>query len=165
MPWTIILCVDQSGSMLNSLIHATVMASILAGLPAVEVRFVAFDTSIVDMSDKLADPVDLLLSVQLGGGTDIARAMTYCESLVVNPSRTVIALISDFEEGGSLADLLRCVRRLAEARTRLIGLAALDTNGAAVFNRSAAEKLAGLGMHIAAMTPDRFAEWLVGIMD
>lgn len=165
MPWTIILCVDQSGSMLNSLIHATVMASILAGLPAVEVRFVAFDTSIVDMSDKLADPVDLLLSVQLGGGTDIARAMAYCESLVVNPSRTVIALISDFEEGGSLSDLLRCVRRLAEARTRLIGLAALDTNGAAVFNRSAAEKLAGLGMHIAAMTPDRFAEWLVGIMD
>jgi len=165
LPWTIILCVDQSGSMLGSLIHATVMASILAGLPAVEVRFVAFDTSIVDMSDKLADPVDLLLSVQLGGGTDIARAMAYCESLVANPSRTVIALISDFEEGGSLSDLLRCVRRLAEARTRLIGLAALDTNGAAVFNRSAAEKLAGLGMHIAAMTPDRFAEWLVGIMD
>src|SRR5882757_4895279 len=153
MPWTIILCVDQSGSMLNSLIHATVMASILAGLPAVEVRFIAFDTSIVDMS------------VQLGGGTDIARAMTYCESLVVNPSRTVIALISDFEEGGSLSELLRCVRRLAEARTRLIGLAALDTNGAAMFDRSAAEKLAGLGMHIAAMTPDRFAEWLVGIMD
>jgi len=165
MPWTIILCVDQSGSMLNSLIHATVMASILAGLPAVEVRFVAFDTSIVDMSDKLADPVDLLLSVQLGGGTHIAHAMAYCESLVVNPSRTVIALISDFEEGGSLSDLLRCVRRLAEARTRLIGLAALDSNGAAVFNRSAAEKLAGVGMHIAAMTPDRFAEWLVGIMD
>jgi Mg-chelatase subunit ChlD len=164
MPWTIILCVDQSGSMLNSLIHATVMASILAGLPAVEVRFIAFDTSIVDMSDQLADPVDLLLSVQLGGGTDIARAMAYCESLV-NPGRTVIALISDFEEGGSLSDLLRCVRRLAEARTRLIGLAALDTNGAAVFNRSTAEKLAGLGMHIAAMTPDRFAEWLVGIMD
>lgn len=165
MPWTIILCVDQSGSMLGSLIHATIMASILAGLPAVDVRFVAFDTSIVDMSDKLADPVDLLLSVQLGGGTDIARAMTYCESLVTNPSRTVVALISDFEEGGSLADLLRCVRRLAEGRTRLIGLAALDDHGAAVFNRSAAEKLAGLGMHIAAMTPDRFTEWLVGVMD
>lgn len=165
MPWTIILCVDQSGSMLGSLIHATIMASILAGLPAIDVRFVAFDTSIVDLSDKLADPVDLLLSVQLGGGTDIARAMTYCESLVTNPSRTVIALITDFEEGGSLADLLRCVRRLAEARTRLIGLAALDDHGTAVFNRSAAEKLAGLGMHIAAMTPDRFAEWLVGVMD
>ena len=165
MPWTIILCVDQSGSMLGSLIHATIMASILAGLPAIDVRFVAFDTSIVDLSDKLADPVDLLLSVQLGGGTDIARAMAYCASLVTNPSRTVIALITDFEEGGSLADLLRCVRRLAEARTRLIGLAALDDHGTAVFNRSAAEKLAGLGMHIAAMTPDRFAEWLVGVMD
>jgi Mg-chelatase subunit ChlD len=165
LPWTIILCVDQSGSMLNSLIHATVMASILAGLPAVDVRFVAFDTSIVDMSDKLADPVDLLLSVQLGGGTDIAHAMAYCEKLVVNPSRTVVALISDFEEGGSLSDLLRKVRRLAEARTRMIGLAALDGNGEAMFDRSVAEKLAGLGMQIAAMTPDRFAEWLVGVMD
>lgn len=165
LPWTIILCVDQSGSMLNSLIHATVMASILAGLPAVDVRFVAFDTSIVDMSEKLADPVDLLLSVQLGGGTDIAHAMAYCEKLVVNPSRTVVALISDFEEGGSLSDLLRTVRRLAEARTRLIGLAALDGNGEAMFDRSVAGKLAGLGMQIAAMTPDRFAEWLVGVMD
>ncbi|GLS19398.1 hypothetical protein GCM10007874_24150 [Labrys miyagiensis] len=165
MPWTIILCVDQSGSMLNSLIHATVMASILAGLPTVDVRFVAFDTSIVDLSDKLSDPVDILLSVQLGGGTDIARAMTYCEGLVVNPGRTVVALISDFEEGGSMSDLLCCVRRLAEARVTLIGLAALDSSGSAVFNRSAAEKLAGLGMHIAAMTPDRFAEWLAGIMD
>jgi Mg-chelatase subunit ChlD len=165
LPRTIILCVDQSGSMLNSLIHATVMASILAGLPAVDVRFVAFDTSIVDMSDKLADPVDLLLSVQLGGGTDIAHAMAYCEKLVVNPSRTVVALISDFEEGGSLSDLLRTVRRLAEARTRMIGLAALDGNGEAMFDRSVAEKLAGLGMQIAAMTPDRFAEWLVGVMD
>ena len=165
LPWTIILCVDQSGSMLNSLIHATVMASILAGLPAVDVRFVAFDTSIVDMSEKLADPVDLLLSVQLGGGTDIAHAMAYCEKLVLNPSRTVVALISDFEEGGSLSDLLRTVRRLAEARTRMIGLAALDGNGEAMFDRSVAGKLAGLGMQIAAMTPDRFAEWLVGVMD
>ena len=117
------------------------------------------------MSDKLADPVDLLLSVQLGGGTDIAHAMAYCEKLVVNPSRTVVALISDFEEGGSLTDLLRTVRRLAEARTRLIGLAALDGNGEAMFDRSVAGKLAGLGMQIAAMTPDRFAEWLVGVMD
>ena len=165
LPWTIILCVDQRGSMLCSLIHATIMASILAGLPSVEVRFVAFDTSIVDLSDKLADPVDLLLAVQLGGGTDIARAMGYCETLVKNPSRTVLALISDFEEGGSRAELMRTVKRLAEAQVKLIGLAALDPSGEAMFNRSMAEGMAGLGMHIAAMTPDRFAEWLVGVMD
>ncbi len=165
LPWTVILCVDQSGSMLDSLIHATVMASILAGLPAIDVRFVAFDTSIVDFSDKLAEPAEILLSVQLGGGTDIARALSYCESLIINPGRTVVALISDFEEGGPISNLLRCVRRLAEARVTMIGLAALDGHGTAVFNRSTAGALADLGMHIAAMTPDRFAEWLVGIMD
>ncbi|HUI97931.1 MAG TPA: VWA domain-containing protein [Xanthobacteraceae bacterium] len=165
LPWTIILCVDQSGSMLNSLIHATVMASILAGLPSVEIRFVAFDTAIVDLSDKVADPVDLLLAVQLGGGTDIARAMAYCETLVKNPGRTVLVLISDFEEGGSRAELLRTVKRLAEARVRLIGLAALAPGGEAVFDRAMAERLAALGMHIAAMTPDRFAEWLAGVMN
>ena len=165
LPWTIILCVDQSGSMLSSLIHATIMASILAGLPSVELRFVAFDTSIVDLTDKLADPVDILLSVQLGGGTDIARAMAYCETLVKNPGRTVLALITDFEEGGSPAALMRTVKRLAEAQVKLIGLAALEPSGEAMFNRGIAERLAGLGMHIAAMTPDRFAEWLVGVMD
>ena len=165
LPWTIILCVDQSGSMLNSLIHATIMASILAGLPSLDIRFVAFDTSIIDLSDKLADPVELLLSVQLGGGTYIARAMAYCETLIKQPSRTVLALISDFEEGGPRADLLRVVKRLAEAQVKLIGLAALDPSGEAMFNHAMAESLAGLGMEIAAMTPDRFAEWLVGIMD
>jgi Mg-chelatase subunit ChlD len=164
MPWTVILCVDQSGSMLGSLIHATVLASILAGLPALSVKLVVFDTSVVDLSDRVDDPVDLLLSVQLGGGTDIGQAVTYCEGLITQPSRTVLALISDFEEGASPAALIRAVRRLAEARVTLIGLAALGDSGEPVFDRAMAARLAEVGMAIAALTPDRFAEWLCGII-
>jgi Mg-chelatase subunit ChlD len=164
MPWTVILCVDQSGSMLGSLIHATVLASILAGLPALSVKLVVFDTSVVDLSDRVDDPVDLLLSVQLGGGTDIGQAVTYCEGLITQPSRTVLALISDFEEGASPAALIRAVRRLAEARVTLIGLAALGDSGEPVFDRAMAARLAEVGMAIAALTPDRFAEWLCGVI-
>jgi len=164
LPWTIILCVDQSGSMLGSVIHAAVLASILAGLPALNIKLVVFDTSVVDLSDRVDDPVDLLLSVQLGGGTNIGQAITYCEGLVTQPARTVLALISDFEEGGSPAALIRAVRRLAEARVTMIGLAALDGAAAPVFDRSMAARLAEAGMEIAAITPDRFAEWLAGVM-
>lgn len=164
MPWTVILCVDQSGSMLTSLIHASVMASILAALPAVAVKLVVFDTSVVDLSDRVSDPVDLLLSVQLGGGTDIGKAVTYCEGLVTQPSRTVLALISDFEEGASPAALIRAVRRLAEARVALIGLAALDPDGEPTYDRAMAARLAAAGMSVAALTPDRFAEWLAGVI-
>jgi len=118
----------------------------------------------VDLSDRIGDPVDLLLSVQLGGGTDIGKAITYCEGVVSQPSRTVVALISDFEEGGSPSVLIRAVRRLAEARVTLIGLAALDESATPVFDRAMAARLADAGMAIAALTPDRFAEWLAGIM-
>ncbi len=160
IPWSVILCVDQSGSMIGSLIHAVVTASILASLPSVSVRMVLFDTSVVDVSDQLSDPVDLLLSVQLGGGTDIAQAMAYCEGLVTQPSRTVLTLISDFEEGGSPAELVRTVSRLREARVTLLGLAALGDSGEPLYDRVMAGRLAGAGMQIAALTPDRFVEWL-----
>lgn len=164
IPWTVILCVDQSGSMLDSLIHAVVLSAILAGLPAVSVKLVLFDTAVVDLSDRVDDPVDLLMSVQLGGGTDIGKAMTYCEGLITQPSHTVLALISDFEEGGSPADLVRTVRRLAEARVTQIGLASLNDDGAAYYDRAMAGRLADAGMTIAALTPDRFAEWLGGVI-
>jgi Mg-chelatase subunit ChlD len=164
LPWTVILCVDQSGSMVSSLIHAVVLASILAGLSAVSVKLVVFDTSVVDLSDRLDDPVDLLLSVQLGGGTNIAKAVRYCEQLVTQPTRTVLALISDFEEGGSPAELVRAVRRLAEAQVTLLGLAALDDAGEPMFDRAMGARLADAGMSVAALTPDRFAEWLGGII-
>src|SRR5262245_33168904 len=91
LPWRILLCVDQSGSMTDSILHAAVMATILSGLPGVQVKMVLFDTALVNVSDKLVDPLDTLMSVQLGGGTDIGRAVAYCETLVEDPQRTVLA--------------------------------------------------------------------------
>ena len=162
LPWTVILCVDQSGSMTESLIHAAVMAAILSGLPGVRVKMVLFDTSVVDVSDRLDDPLDVVLSVQLGGGTNIGRAVAYCEGLVEDPSRTVLALVSDFYEGASPARLLGSLSRLNEARVRMVGLAALDDEGRADFDHSIAEAAAERGMAVSAMTPDHFAEWFAG---
>ena len=164
LTWNVILCVDQSGSMTDSIIHAAVMATILSGLPGVNVKMILFDTSVVDVTDRLTDPLETLLSVQLGGGTDIGKAMTYCESLVENPERTVVALITDFGEGASPRTLYAAVARLIEQQVKLIGLAALDDSNSADYDHMIAGKLADLGMHIGAMTPNRFAQWLVEIM-
>lgn len=164
LPWTIILCVDQSGSMLTSTIYAAVMAAILTGLPSVNLKLIVFDTSVVDLSSEAHDPVSVLMSVQLGGGTDIGGAVTYCETLVTQPTRTIFVLLSDFMEGGSVAQLVGAVRRMSAARVKLLGLAALDDDGSAVYDHATAQKLAGVGMEVAALTPDRFAEWLGRVM-
>ncbi|GEO01314.1 hypothetical protein NSE01_31460 [Novosphingobium sediminis] len=160
LPWTIILCVDQSGSMLSSTIYAAVMASILTALPSVEVKLVVFDTAIVDLSSEAHDAVEVLMSVQLGGGTNIGAAVEYCEGLAVQPTRTIFVLISDFEEGAPVGRLLSAVRRMASARITMLGLGALSDDAAPVYDRRMAERLAGCGMEIAALTPDRFAEWI-----
>ena len=164
LPWRIILCVDQSGSMTDSIIHSAVMAAILGGLPGVSVKMVLFDTSIIDVSDKLTDPLDTLLSVQLGGGTNIGKAVAYCEQYVEDPERTVFALISDFCEGASPRALIASIARLAEARVKLIGITALDDVNAGLFDENIASKAVTLGMNVGTMTPDKFAEWLAGIM-
>jgi Mg-chelatase subunit ChlD len=163
-PWTIILCVDQSGSMVSSVIYSAVMAAIIAGLPSLKLHLVVFDTAIVDLTDRASDPVEVLLSVQLGGGTDIGRAVTYCEQLIQQPTRTILVLVSDFYEGASPARLIAAVRRLAEARVTLLGLAALDERAVPDFDRGMAGRLADVGMKIAALTPERFAEWLAEVI-
>ncbi|ESQ75235.1 VWA domain-containing protein [Asticcacaulis sp. AC402] len=160
LPWRIILCVDQSGSMLDSTIYAAVMAAILTGLPSLDVRLVVFDTSVVDLSEEAADPVSVLMSVQLGGGTDIAGAVAYCEQLVEQPTRTVLALITDFCEGGPASRLIAAIRRLNAARVTMIGLAALSEDATPDYDRATAERVAAAGMKVAALTPDRFADWL-----
>jgi len=164
LPWTIILCVDQSGSMLTSTIYSAVMASILTALPAVEVKLIVFDTAIVDLSSEAHDPVEVLMSVQLGGGTNIAAAMEYCETLVTQPTRTVFVLVSDFEEGGSVSHMLAATRRMSAARVTMLGLGALSDDAAPVYDRRMAERLVGCGMQVAALTPDRFAEWIGGVI-
>ncbi|MCL2316514.1 MAG: VWA domain-containing protein [Actinomycetia bacterium] len=164
LPWDVVLCVDQSGSMASSVLYSAVCASILAGLPGVNVRLILFDTSVVDMTHLAADPVAVLMTAQLGGGTDIAGALGFCESLITKPSRTVLALISDFEEGGSVPQLMATVTRLREAGVKLLGLAALDEQAEARYDPRVGGMLADRGMQIAALTPDRFAEWLGEVM-
>lgn len=158
--WDIIIVVDQSASMSSSLLHSAVMASILAALPGMSVRLILFDTSVVDVSHLVHDPVEILMTSQLGGGTDIASAVGYAAAQVTQPTRTVLALVSDFEEGGSVSSLVTRVRGLADSGVTMLGLASLTDDGAPCFDRTVADKLAAVGMRIAAMTPDRFADWL-----
>lgn len=164
IPWQIILCVDQSGSMADSVIHSAVMAGILAGLPILKVKLVVFDTNVVDLSEHVDNPVEMLMSVQLGGGTNIGQALCYCETLVENPHKTILALVSDFCEGASPALMLSACRRLREAGVKLAGLASLDQSATPVYDQQMAEQLAENGMDVAALTPKHFAEWIAKII-
>lgn len=164
LPWTVVLCVDQSGSMMNSVMYSAICASILASLPAVKVHLVLFDTNIVDLSHMAHDPVEVLLTVQLGGGTDIAKAVNYCERFITQPNRTIFTLISDFEEGGSVAHLLNAISRLQSQHVKLLGLAALDEQANPVYDIQMAQKLNERGMSVAALTPEHFAEWMAEVM-
>ena len=160
LQWDVIILVDQSGSMASSLLHSAVMASILASLPGLSVRLILFDTSVVDVSHLADDPVEVLMTCQLGGGTNIANAVDYAAARVTQPTRTVLALISDFGEGGSVSALVARVRDLAASGVTMLGLASLGDDGEPWFNRTVGDRLAAAGMRIAAMTPDRFAAWL-----
>ncbi len=163
IPWEVVLLVDQSGSMVGSVVHSAVMAGILAGLPAYRLRLVVFDTSVVDLTDMVGDPVELLMQVQLGGGTDIAQAVRYAEQLVENPARSVVVLVTDFCEGGPPSQLVAAVRRLVEARVTTIGLASLDGTAHPAYDKRMARSLADVGMSIAALTPGQLAEWLAEV--
>ncbi|MFG2825003.1 VWA domain-containing protein [Kitasatospora sp. NPDC048365] len=158
--WQLILLVDQSGSMVDSVIHSAVTAACLWSLPGLRTHLVAFDTSVVDLTSDVTDPVELLMRVQLGGGTDIARAVDYAAGLVDTPRRAIVALITDFYEGGDPHRLVRTVRRLVEQGTVVLGLAALDEAADPVYDRGLAGRLADVGAHIGAMTPGRLAEFV-----
>ena len=150
----IILCVDQSGSMATSVIYAGIFGAVLASLPAVQTRMVVFDTAVVDLTDELRDPVDLLFGVQLGGGTDINRALTYCQGLVRRPQETILVLVSDLYEGGNNDEMLRRAATLAGAGVQLIALLALSDDGSPSYHQQNAAALAALGAPTFACTPD-----------
>jgi Mg-chelatase subunit ChlD len=163
-PWHVIVTVDQSGSMLDSAIFSAVMASIFAELPSVRTSLLLFDTNVVDLSDQVGQPVDVLLSIQLGGGTDITKALQYAGQLVREPGRSIVVLITDFFEGRNELDLVRQVRSMAESGVRLIGLGALGYNARPAYNRSTAGKLRKMGMDILACTPEKLAECMAQII-
>lgn len=162
--WRVVIAVDESGSMLDSVIHSAVMAGIFAKLPMLDTRLVIFDTQVVDLSAHLDDPVETLMSIQLGGGTDIAGALGYCETLITFPHRTMVVLVSDLCEGGSRKNLYGVCRDIIESGARLIALTALDENAAPAYDRSTAEALAGMGAYVGAMTPAKLADFMANVM-
>ncbi|MDR3213917.1 MAG: VWA domain-containing protein [Azoarcus sp.] len=163
--WDIILLIDQSGSMVDSVIHSAVMAACLWHLPGMCTHLAAFDTQVVDLTSDVADPVELLMKVQLGGGTDIARAVAWAQTLVAHPGRTVMVLVSDFYEGGSASELVRRVKALVEAGVKVLGLAALDAEAKPSYDRELAARLVNAGAHVGAMTPGQLAVWLAEKME
>ncbi|MDI7187738.1 VWA domain-containing protein [Leptospira santarosai] len=158
--WQLLILVDQSGSMLDSVIHSAVTASIFWGIKTIQTRLILFDTEVVDVTDYCSDPVETLMKVQLGGGTDIGSALSYAEEKIDNPRRTIIVLISDFFEGGSISKLVSTTHRLAESGVKVLGLAALDETANPNYDRGTAEKLVKVGAEIAAMSPGELANWV-----
>jgi Mg-chelatase subunit ChlD len=151
--WQIILLVDESGSMLGSVIHSAVTAACLWGLPSTKTHLCIFDTEVVDLTDRVTDPVEVLMKVQLGGGTDIGKAVAYAAGLIENPRRTIVVLVTDFYEGGSAHVLVSRVKALADQGTIVLGLAALDQQANPSFDRDMARRLVSVGAHVGAMTP------------
>ena len=163
--WRVIVAVDESGSMLDSVIHSAIMAGIFVRMPMLDTRLVIFDTQVVDLSAHLDDPVATLMSIQLGGGTYIAGALKYCESLMENPHRTMVVLVSDLCEGGSIQELLGVSRGIIESGAKLICLTALDMDANPAYDRNTAQKLADMGAHVGAMTPEALGDFMGRIMN
>src|SRR3954454_24149101 len=161
----LILALDQSGSMANSVVHAGVLGASLASLPALSTRVVAFDTAVVDLTDELGDPVDVLFGIQLGGGTDIDRALGYCQTLVAHPAKTVLILITDLYEGGDPDSMLRRAASLLRSGVRLIVLLALADDGAPGYDHALAAQVAALGAPVFACTPDHFPDMLATALE
>jgi uncharacterized protein with von Willebrand factor type A (vWA) domain len=164
LKWQLILLVDESGSMMGSVIHAAVTAACLWGLPTVKTHLCIFDTEVVDLTAQVTDPVEILMKVQLGGGTDIQKAVGYAQGLVENPRRTIVVLITDFFEGGSPDLLVQRVRALCEQGTIVLGLAALDEEAAPSYDRELGQRLVDVGAKVGAMTPGQLAAFVADVV-
>lgn len=154
----VILCIDQSGSMATSLVYASIFGAVMASIPALQVRMVLFDTAVADLSEKLNDPVDLLFGANLGGGTDINRALTYCQSHIRRPQDTILVLITDLYEGGNKKQLIQRAASVKASGAKFITLLALSDEGKPFYDHEMAQEFAALGIPTFACTPDQFPE-------
>ncbi|MFJ3534578.1 VWA domain-containing protein [Streptomyces sp. NPDC090109] len=161
----VVLCVDQSGSMAASVVHASVFAAVLASMRTIATRLVVFDTSVVDLTDRLDDPVDVLFGTRLGGGTDINRALAHCQARVTRPADTVVVLISDLYEGGIRDEMLGRVAAMKASGTQFVALLALSDEGTPTYDRDHAAALAALGVPAFACTPDLFPEIMAAALE
>ncbi|MFJ8044747.1 VWA domain-containing protein [Kitasatospora sp. NPDC096147] len=161
----VILCVDQSGSMAPSVVHSAVFGAVLSSMKSLSTRLVVFDTSVVDLTEQLTDPVDVLFATQLGGGTDINRALAYCQSRITRPADTVLVLISDLYEGGIRDEMLKRVAAMKAAGVQFVALLALSDEGAPAYDHAHAAALAALGCPAFACTPDAFPEIMAAAIE
>ncbi|MUT68112.1 VWA domain-containing protein [Paenibacillus sp. NEAU-GSW1] len=163
--WTVILDIDQSGSMASSVIYASLVGSIFASMPSLETRVIAFDTEVVDLSEQCADdPVDMLFGIQLGGGTDINKSLIYCEPFITEPKKSIFILVSDLYEGGNRTEMIRRLREMHESGVKTICLLALSDDGVPSYDESVAKKLAHYGIPCFGCTPDRLPELIEGAL-
>ncbi|MYY04159.1 MULTISPECIES: VWA domain-containing protein [unclassified Streptomyces] len=161
----VILCIDQSGSMAASVVYASVFGAVLASMRALRTRLVVFDTAVADLTDQLDDPVDVLFGTQLGGGTDINRALAYCQSRITRPADTVVVLISDLYEGGIRNEMLKRVAAMKASGVQFVTLLALSDEGAPAYDRDHAAALSALGAPAFACTPDLFPDVMAAAIE
>jgi Mg-chelatase subunit ChlD len=161
----VVLCLDQSGSMASSVVYAGVFGAVLASIRSLRTSVVAFDTSVVDLTEQLSDPVDVLFGTQLGGGTDINRAIAYCQRLVTRPASTILVLVSDLFEGGDRNEMLQRIADLTAAGTQVVALLALSDDGAPAYDHDLAAALAALGVPAFACTPDAFPDLMAAAIE
>ncbi|MDE6781450.1 MAG: VWA domain-containing protein [Ruminococcus sp.] len=156
----VIIAIDESGSMTGSIIYSAVMAQIISNLPFAEVKLIIFDTKIVDLSDEADDAAQVLMSVQLGGGTDIGSALGYCETLITTPSHTSVILVTDLYEGAVQSRLLNISRNIIESGAKLNFLTALDEEARPAYDRNLGQILANMGAFVGALTPDQLGDYI-----
>ncbi|PZR26367.1 MAG: hypothetical protein DI535_14700 [Citrobacter freundii] len=154
----VVLCIDQSGSMGTSVVYSGIFGAVMASIPAIRTKMIVFDTAVADLTEELTDPVELLFGVQLGGGTDINAALTYCQQVVTKPLDTVLVLITDLYEGGKQEDMRKRAAELVSAGVQLIVLLALNDEGAPMYDHSNAQYFSDLGIPVFACTPDKFPD-------
>lgn len=163
--WNVILDMDQSGSMADSIIYGSIAGSIFASMASLNTRIVAFDTAVVDLSEEYGnDPVDMLFGIQLGGGTDINKSVAYCQQFITDPSKTLFILLSDLYEGGNQASLIKRMEEMHESGVKVLCLLALSDRGVPCYDEGLARRLSKIGIPCFACTPTLLPELLEGAL-
>jgi len=160
----VVLCLDQSGSMGASVVYSGIFGSVMASIPAIKTKMVVFDTAVADLTEELTDPVELLFGVQLGGGTDINAALTYCKQIITKRLDTILVLITDLYEGGNEAEMRKRAVELTQAGVQVIVLLALNDDGAPAYDHANAQFLSNLGIPVFACTPDKFPDLMASAL-
>ena len=160
----VVLCLDQSGSMGTSVVYSGICGSVMASIPAIKTKMIVFDTAVADLTEELTDPVDLLFGVQLGGGTDINLALTYCQQIITRPTDTVLVLITDLYEGGNEEGMRKRAVELTAAGVQVVVLLALNDDGAPSYDHGNAQFFSNIGIPVFACTPDKFPDLMAAAL-